>query len=212
VNVFYVSIRTTENYEFDKIRTAGPLEKPLYYKNSQGDNESHMFNQRWNFAALPANFTTSRHYYKSWLQPGFCKFGVKRNKMVLQKTSLVGLLHFWAIATFAVFQQFGCNFFKNSILIAEWKDDECVAMLDTSASSLKRNTMSELQSHCVDCCDLSCFLLRFTRCPCVLAVVHWHCSTSCDPVRHSSSSLWSRRGPQQTRHARFVKISGNNAR
>jgi len=23
VNVFYVSIRTTENYEFDKIRTAG---------------------------------------------------------------------------------------------------------------------------------------------------------------------------------------------
>ena len=38
MNVFYVSIRTTENYEFDKIRTAGVTGTPLYYENSQGDN------------------------------------------------------------------------------------------------------------------------------------------------------------------------------
>jgi len=129
VNVFYVSIRATENYEFDKIRTAGVTENAISnYKNSQGDNSicstrqvrrqrgpvvpgppfevgspSHFTfgppgccihpilhfknvtpflffcpsiwflappaakswrracNQRWNFAALPANFTTSHH-------------------------------------------------------------------------------------------------------------------------------------------------------
>jgi len=38
VNVFYVSIRTTENYEFDKIRTAGVIGNVTNYKNSQGDN------------------------------------------------------------------------------------------------------------------------------------------------------------------------------
>jgi len=38
VNVFYVSIRATENYEFDKIRTAGVTGNATIYKNSQGDN------------------------------------------------------------------------------------------------------------------------------------------------------------------------------
>jgi len=38
VNVFYVSIRTTENYEFDKISTAGVTGNATNYKNSQGDN------------------------------------------------------------------------------------------------------------------------------------------------------------------------------
>jgi len=38
VNVFYVSIRATGNYEFDKIRTAGVTENATNYKNSQGDN------------------------------------------------------------------------------------------------------------------------------------------------------------------------------
>ena len=39
MNVFYVSLRTTENYKFDKIRTAGVTGNATdYYKNSQGDN------------------------------------------------------------------------------------------------------------------------------------------------------------------------------
>ena len=38
MNVFYVLIRTTENYEFDKIRTAGVTGNATNYKNSQGDN------------------------------------------------------------------------------------------------------------------------------------------------------------------------------
>ena len=38
MNVFYVSTRTTENYEFDKIRTTGVTGKATNYKNSQGDN------------------------------------------------------------------------------------------------------------------------------------------------------------------------------
>ena len=38
MNVFYVSIRTTENYELDKINTAGMTENATNYKNSQGDN------------------------------------------------------------------------------------------------------------------------------------------------------------------------------
>jgi len=38
VNVFSVSIRTAENYEFDKIRTAGITGNATNYKNSQGDN------------------------------------------------------------------------------------------------------------------------------------------------------------------------------
>ena len=37
MNVFYVSIRTTQNYEFDKIRTAGVTGNATNYKNSQGD-------------------------------------------------------------------------------------------------------------------------------------------------------------------------------
>jgi len=36
VNVFHVSIRTTENYKFDKIRTAGVAGNATNYKNSQG--------------------------------------------------------------------------------------------------------------------------------------------------------------------------------
>jgi len=40
VNVFYVSVRTTENYEFDKIRTAGVTENATNYKNIQGDNDN----------------------------------------------------------------------------------------------------------------------------------------------------------------------------
>ena len=39
MNVFYVSIRTTENYEFDKIRTAGVTGNATN-KNSQGDNST----------------------------------------------------------------------------------------------------------------------------------------------------------------------------
>jgi len=31
-------MRTTENYEFDKIRTAGAIGNATNYKNSQGDN------------------------------------------------------------------------------------------------------------------------------------------------------------------------------
>jgi len=38
MNVFYVLIRTTENYEFDKIRTAGVTGNATNCKNSQGDN------------------------------------------------------------------------------------------------------------------------------------------------------------------------------
>ena len=37
MNVFYVSIRTTENYEFDTIRTAGVTGNATNYKNSQGE-------------------------------------------------------------------------------------------------------------------------------------------------------------------------------
>jgi len=40
VNVFYVSIKTTENYEFDKIRTAGVT------GNATEQPQSYMFNQR----------------------------------------------------------------------------------------------------------------------------------------------------------------------
>ena len=38
MNIFSVSIRTTENYEFDKIRTAGVTGNTTNYKNSQSDN------------------------------------------------------------------------------------------------------------------------------------------------------------------------------
>ena len=38
MNVFYVSIRTTQNYECDKIRTAGVTGNATNYKNRQGDN------------------------------------------------------------------------------------------------------------------------------------------------------------------------------
>jgi len=59
VNFFYVSIRTTENYDFDKIRTAGVTGNATNYKNSQVDNP---FKQRGNFAALPVIFTTIRRW------------------------------------------------------------------------------------------------------------------------------------------------------
>jgi len=35
---FYVSVRTTENFEFDTIRTAAVTDNATNYKNSQGDN------------------------------------------------------------------------------------------------------------------------------------------------------------------------------
>jgi len=38
VNVCCVSIRATEDYEFDKIRTAGVTGNAINYKNSRGDN------------------------------------------------------------------------------------------------------------------------------------------------------------------------------
>jgi len=38
VNVLYVSISTSENYEFDKIRTAEVTGNDTNYKHSQGDN------------------------------------------------------------------------------------------------------------------------------------------------------------------------------
>ena len=38
VNVFCVSIRAIENYEFDKIRTAGVTGNATNHKSSQGDN------------------------------------------------------------------------------------------------------------------------------------------------------------------------------
>jgi len=38
VNVFYVSIRSTENDESNKIKTAGVTGNATNYKNSQGDN------------------------------------------------------------------------------------------------------------------------------------------------------------------------------
>jgi len=38
VNVFFVSIRTTETYEFNKFKTAGVTGNATNYKNSQGDN------------------------------------------------------------------------------------------------------------------------------------------------------------------------------
>jgi len=38
VNVFYTSVRTTENYKFDKIRTAAVTGNATNHKNSQGDN------------------------------------------------------------------------------------------------------------------------------------------------------------------------------
>jgi len=34
VNVFYVSVRTTENYEFDKIKTAAVTGNATNFKNS----------------------------------------------------------------------------------------------------------------------------------------------------------------------------------
>jgi len=38
VDLFYVSVRTTETYGFDKIRTAGVTGNATNYKNRQGDN------------------------------------------------------------------------------------------------------------------------------------------------------------------------------
>jgi len=38
VNIFYVSIRTTENYQFDKFRTAGVIGKAIMNRQGQGDN------------------------------------------------------------------------------------------------------------------------------------------------------------------------------
>jgi len=38
VNIFYVSIRTTENYQFDKFRTAGVTGNAIINSQGQGDN------------------------------------------------------------------------------------------------------------------------------------------------------------------------------
>jgi len=38
VNIFYVSIRTTENYQFDKFRTAGVTGNAIINSRGQGDN------------------------------------------------------------------------------------------------------------------------------------------------------------------------------
>jgi len=38
VNIFYVSIRTTENYQFGKFRTAGVTGNAIINSNGQGDN------------------------------------------------------------------------------------------------------------------------------------------------------------------------------
>jgi len=38
VNIFYVSIRTTENYQFDKFRTAGVTANAIRNSQGQGDN------------------------------------------------------------------------------------------------------------------------------------------------------------------------------
>ena len=38
MNVFCVSMRTIENYEFDKTRTAGVTGNATNYKSGQGDN------------------------------------------------------------------------------------------------------------------------------------------------------------------------------
>jgi len=38
VNVFYVSIRTTENYQFDKFRTAGVTGNAIINSQGQGNN------------------------------------------------------------------------------------------------------------------------------------------------------------------------------
>jgi len=38
MNVFYVSIRTSENYEFDMIRNAGVTGNAINYKSYHGDN------------------------------------------------------------------------------------------------------------------------------------------------------------------------------
>jgi len=58
VNVFYVLIRTIENYEFDKIRIAGVTGNATNYKNSQGDNPIVQPEMK---SRSPPSFTTSRH-------------------------------------------------------------------------------------------------------------------------------------------------------
>jgi len=56
VNVSYVSIRTTENYEFDKIRTAGVTGNATNYKNSQGDNPISYVQPEIKFRSPPGEF------------------------------------------------------------------------------------------------------------------------------------------------------------
>ena len=62
MNVFYVWIRATEDYEFDKIRTAGVSGNATNYKNSQGDNPICSTRDE---ISQPTIFTTSRHW--GWL-------------------------------------------------------------------------------------------------------------------------------------------------
>ena len=59
MNVFYVLIRTTENYEFDKIRAAGVTGNATDYviKTARATNPYVQPEMK----SLPANFTTSRH-------------------------------------------------------------------------------------------------------------------------------------------------------
>ena len=71
VNVFYVSIRATENYEFDKIRTAGLTENAPHNKNSQGDNSicstRHGRRQRGASGARPPHMKSVPPLFHVWL-------------------------------------------------------------------------------------------------------------------------------------------------
>jgi len=71
VNVLYVSIRTTESYEFDKFRTAGVTGNANTYKNSQGDNpvcltRDEMSQPSRTFAPRAATAFTGSFVTKDW--------------------------------------------------------------------------------------------------------------------------------------------------
>jgi len=56
VNVFYVSIRTIQNYEFDKTRTAGVIANAPNYKSGQGDNPIVYVQPEMKFRSPPGHF------------------------------------------------------------------------------------------------------------------------------------------------------------
>ena len=55
MNVFCVSIRTTENYEFDMIRIAGVRHNATNYENSQGGNAIYV-QPEMKFRSPPSHF------------------------------------------------------------------------------------------------------------------------------------------------------------